>query len=231
MTESTQGHGMTHGLPGRVVVIEGPDGCGKDTQIDLVVKALKALYPGRKIVQTHEPWDVPESPDGMRIRRILKHLESEIDPGDGTIDAKKFQKLYVSDRYIHWVVLILKLLREEVIVICSRERMSTYAYGHAFGLDVEEIHSWHTLLPVPDIFVLIDTPAAICAKRMVERAKQRGEPLEFFEVEGKVERIMPSYRHIRDLGILPVVVIDGTGTRKDIHQRILREVLLIIERK
>jgi thymidylate kinase len=46
---------MTHGFPGRIVVIEGPDGCGKDTQIDLVVKALMLLHPERKIAQTHEP--------------------------------------------------------------------------------------------------------------------------------------------------------------------------------
>ncbi len=50
----------------------------------------------------------------------------------------------------HWVSLILKLLQEGAIVVCGRERMSTYAYGHAFGLDVDEIHAWHALLPVPD---------------------------------------------------------------------------------
>lgn len=219
-----------HGYSGKLIVIEGPDGCGKGTQIEMLVRALKKEHPDREVVVTHEPWDVPESPDGMRIRRILKHEESEIDPGDGRIDVAKLQKMYVCDRYMHWVCVIIPALKRGAIVICDRERMSTYAYGHAFGLDVSEIDMWHEQLPIPDRFVLLDVPATTCAERMQKRAEKNGEKLEFFEQKGKVERIMPSYRHIRDLGILPAILVDGTGSPKQVSMRIFSEVLPILER-
>lgn len=217
--------GKTLDLPGKLFVIEGPDGCGKGTQIKWLVRELRKGYPDREVVVTHEPWDEPESPDGMRIRRVLKHQETEIDPGDGHIDSKKFQKLYVGDRYLHWAILIVRKLSEGAIVICDRERMSTYAYGYAFGLDVDEIHSWHVLFPIPDKFIFLDAPAAICSERLVKRAAKRGEELEFFETTEKIKKVVGAYRHIRDTGLLPIVSVDGTGHPKQVFTRVLSEVL------
>lgn len=224
---------LFHNLPGTMIVIEGPDGCGKDTQIKMLKNELGKRYTGRRIVVTHEPWDVPESPDGMRIRRILKHQETVIDPGDDGIKPAKFQKLYVSDRYTHWVLLVLRELEAGSIVICSRERMSTYAYGYAFGLDVEEIRSWHALIPLPDVFIYLDTPADVCAQRILARAfKNRDETgLEYFETAKKLEKIIPAYRHIRDLGVLPVVAIDGGGYPRQIHEHVIIEAIRAIERR
>jgi hypothetical protein len=82
----------------------------------------------------------------------------------------------------------------------------------------------------PTIFVLIDTPAAVCAKRMVERAEQQGEPLELFEVEGSVSG---SCLHIVTYVTWEFCQRDGRWYRnsQDIHQRILKEILPIIERE
>lgn len=220
-----------HSYPGTLIVIERPDGCGKDTQIRMLVRALKKQYPGRRVITTHEPWDVPESPDGMRIRRILQHEETEIDPGDGKIEPAKFQKLYVGDRYTHWVCLLLGELKKGTIIVCSRERMSTYAYGHAFDVDINEIRFWHGLIPLPDIFIFLDTPAEICAIRVVKRAMNEGVKMEYFEKAEFIERIVTAYRHIRDLGVLPVVSVDGNAYPRLVHERVLPEAIRAIERR
>lgn len=217
--------GPAHGLPGRHIELEGLDGSGKGTQLDLLVPVLVRLFTNREVVLTHEPWDVPASPDGMRIRRILQHQEQEIDPGDGKIDPSKFQKIYVGDRYIHQVEEIRPRLKEGDIVVCDRGRLSTYGYGSAFGVPVEDIHRWHELIPIPDIIVFVDVPAEVC----VERLKGGRDQLEYFESVEKLKPVREAYLKVHTLGILPTVVVDGTGAPEVVHKKVLAEVLHAIE--
>lgn len=217
---------------GLLIVFEGPDGCGKDEQIRRLVERLRAEYPDREIVVTYEPWDVIDSPSGSRIRRLLRNQEPycEIEPGDGKIIPARFQTMYVENRYIHWAKLVLPALMRGAIVICSRERMSTYAYGRAFGVSVAEIDSWHAMLPNHDLIIFLDTPVSVCTARFVARAQEEDVELEYFETEDKIRRIVNAYRYVHRLGLLNNVTrVSGAGSRKAVHERVWPHVAKKVE--
>ncbi len=70
------------------IVIEGIDGSGKSTQIDLLQKRFQAE--GKKAMITHEPTD---GPIGKLIRSILN--------GHEEVDASVMAALYLADRLDH----------------------------------------------------------------------------------------------------------------------------------
>ncbi len=58
--------------PGRLVVLEGIDGCGKSTQLQALSAWLPAsglLPPGASLVRTREPGGTP----GEALRQLLLH--------------------------------------------------------------------------------------------------------------------------------------------------------------
>lgn len=207
---------------GKIIVIEGVDGCGKDSQFRILCDWLKSKFSHITIIETYEPWDNKEDPDGTRIRRILRHEEAEIDPGDGSINAEKFQTLYVASRFIHWVKLILKAIKKGFLVVSNRERLSTYAYGSAFGIPLEKIHSWHALLPVPDLTIYL----RVSAKTALTRLTNRPGSAEYFEKEESLKKIVNAYDLVVGEKIIPnIVTVDGEGKIEDISQEIQKQVL------
>lgn len=207
-----------------VIVLEGVDGCGKGKQTILLDQSLYDM--GRSVCTTFEPWRVPRSPDGMRIDRILQHEEKEIDPGDGTVDPLKFQTMYFADRCVHWVKEIIPALSKGKDVVSDRERFSTYAYGFAFGIPVEEIHAWHQILPVPDLMVYLKCSADI----LIGRLTKRGQEQEYFERRDRLAEVVKAYNHISEMEILPnLVVVNGEPEPEIVHQDIMAHVEKLLE--
>ena len=214
--------GLQSKLEGKVIVFEGIDGCGKDTQLELFYQRLRKEFPKLTILLTREPWDDPRSPDSMRIRRILKQTESEIDPGDGVIIPEKLQTMYVADRYIHWVKVILPGLEKKALVISNRERYSTMAYGIAFDLDIKEIQNWHKLLPEPDLIIYFKISTETALKRLNKRA----ENLEYFEKKKTLVKINQAYNFILENNLLNnIIPIDGEKKIEDVQVELWKKVL------
>lgn len=209
--------GTTLSKKGKLIVVEGADGCGKDTQVEHLEENLKKLYPKRKVVLTFEPWDHPKSPSGRRIRRIISGQESSVDPEDDGIDTEKLQTVYTADRYIHWTKFIIPALKEGNIVVSNRERMSTFAYGHAFGISLEEMVNWHSLLPDPDLVIYVK----VSVDEVVRRIQARNRNKDFFEKRKSLEKIIKSYDYVAKSGVFPnLVEVDGEGNVKEVAERI-----------
>lgn len=208
--------------PGSLLALSGIDFCGKGVQTKLLAQVFQTLLGDDSVVVTEEPWRNPQSPNGLRIDRLLRAKEfgivKEVNPGDGKLVAEAFQTLYVCDRYTHWVKLILPAMLEGKLVISDRERMSTYAYGHAFGLSLEQIHSWHVLLPPPDMTIWID----ITAEEALRRKSGRTKTVEHFEDPRSLRLTAQAYLDVFESGLIPNVVrIDGMGSTEEVFKRIL----------
>ncbi len=215
---------------GKLIVIEGIDGSGKDTQIELLEQKIKKEMPDQGILVTHEPWDSSKSPEGKRIRRILTKNERKIDPEDIGIDATKFQTLCVADRYIHWVKMILPALKKGKIVICNRERMSTFSYGHSYGIPFREMLKWHNLLPDPSLILYLK----ISPECAIERLKKRSGKTEFFEKLESLKKAAKSYDLICQKKVLKnIEVLNGEKSPELISKDIWQEIqnLLMEARK
>jgi dTMP kinase len=116
---------------GRLIALEGPDGSGKTTQIELLEKYLREL--GYEVVRTREPGgtDVSE-----KIREII------LDNDNSNMNYMCEALLYAASRAQLVSEVIKPALTSGKMVICDRFVYSSMVYqGIGRGLGVERIKS------------------------------------------------------------------------------------------
>jgi dTMP kinase len=162
---------------GRLVALEGLDGCGKTTQAGRVAEALRAR--GRDVVLTREPTD---GPFGRRIRALAR-------TGD-PLSAAQERELFTEDRREHVARVIEPALAAGRWVLTDRYFLSTVAYQGARGLDWREIlRSSEAEFPVPDVVLLFELPAAQGLARAHARGGAPDPRFEQAEYLAQVEEI------------------------------------------
>jgi dTMP kinase len=139
-------------MPGSLIVFEGLDQSGKQTQAQLLQAALTAA--GRSC----ELLSFPDysTPIGNEIHRAL-HGEHEYTPD-------VMQLLYVANRY-EMKRSIDSWLTEGRVILCDRYLASSIAYGEAQGLDPVWLTDVQRFLPAPDLTILLDIAPDVAAKR------------------------------------------------------------------
>jgi dTMP kinase len=159
---------------GKLIALEGLDGCGKSTQLAHLRARLAAR--GREVVATREPSD---GPTGQRIRAMARSGEA-ITPAE---ELRWFQ----DDRREHVARVIEPALAAGRWVITDRYFLSTVAYQGARGLDWRAIlASSEREFPAPDAALIFELPVA----EGLARASARGGPAEpVFERADYLERV------------------------------------------
>jgi dTMP kinase len=134
------------------ISLEGPDGAGKSTQADLLIRALQKM--GQDAVAVHEPGGTAL---GDTIRAVLvRQSGPPIEPW-----AEAF--LFASCRAQLVREVIDPALRRGAVVVADRFLDSTIAYqGAGRGLDIEALRQINEIAvgtTYPDLTVLLDLPA------------------------------------------------------------------------
>lgn len=133
-------------MPGRFIVLEGPDGVGKSTQAPLLAERLGALC-------TREPGGTDI---GRRIRELL------LDRATVGLDARSEALLMAADRAQHVAEQVRPALAAGRHVVADRFLYSSVAYqGYGRGLPPEEIRhlsAWAADGLEPDLVLLLDGP-------------------------------------------------------------------------
>ena len=174
------------------VSFEGPEGCGKTTQIRLLAEWLPSQ--GHDVLATREPGGTRI---GDQIRRIL------LDPAHTEMCPTTEILLFSAARaqIVHQV--ILPYLKRGGIVLCDRFADSTFAYqgyGQALDLDaLREITRFATGGLQPDVTFYLDILAEEGLKR-----KAGGDVAEWNRMERKQ---LEYHRRVRD-GYLDLVERD-----------------------
>ena len=165
--------------PGLLVVLEGIDGSGKSTQIDLLREALRKR--GISVSTAREP---SNSLWGKRIREKAKQA--------GSLSGEEQLRLFLLDRSLHFRQTLLPSLMAGNVVLLDRSYPSTYAYQGATGLSGEEILARNLrICPPPDLMLLYDLPVEAAWERL------RGRTLEpLFERVDFLHRVRTLYREI-----------------------------------
>jgi dTMP kinase len=140
---------------GRLIALEGIDGCGKSTQAKAVASALGALV-------THEPGATPL---GAQLRRLLLDPDSDSAP----VTPRAETLLMAADRAQHVAEVIEPALASGVWVVTDRYSASTIAYqgyGRELGGDgLAEVVAWATAGVEADLSVFVDVPVEVAAAR------------------------------------------------------------------
>lgn len=139
---------------GRLIAIEGIDGCGKSTQAGLLAEALGAL-------STREP-------GATDLGRALRALV--LDPSGPPAGARAEALLMAADRAQHVDEMIGPALAAGRWVVTDRFSGSTLAYqGWGRGLDPEALGpvvAWAAGGVVPDLSILVDVDPDLARQRL-----------------------------------------------------------------
>ncbi len=136
---------------GKFIVIDGPDGAGKSTQIDLVAEWLSSE--GVAVVRAQDPGGTAI---GARIRQIL------LDPAAAEMSVACETMLYMASRAQLVAEVIRPAIERGACVVCDRFVSATVAYQGAGGVDTSDVHAvadvaiGHTW---PDLTVVLDISA------------------------------------------------------------------------
>ena len=144
-------------MPGHLVVFEGLDQSGKQTQAELLRDRLKAEGHKSRLVSF---------PDyGTSIgEEIARALQGEREYGPDVM-----QLLYIANRYERKPDLH-RWLDGGLVLVCDRYVASSIAYGEAQGLDPAWLTEIQKFLPQPDITVMLDIePETAVHRKSVDR--------------------------------------------------------------
>jgi dTMP kinase len=151
---------------GRLIALEGIDGCGKSTQ----AHALAEVLGGRL---TFEPGATPV---GARLRELL------LAPDAAPPTARTEALLMAADRAEHVDRIVEPALAAGEWVVSDRYAGSTIAYqGYGRGLDLSELDGlvrWATGGLAADLSILVDVSVDVAADRLAAQGRLGADRME-----------------------------------------------------
>jgi dTMP kinase len=153
------------------ISIEGGDGTGKSTQIQLLCQWLRKQ--GREVVLCRDPGTTRL---GEAVRELLLHRN------DLNMGRTSEMLLYMAARAQMTEEVIRPALKQGKTVVSDRYLLSNVVYqGHAGGLSIAtlwEIGKVATGGLLPDVTLVLDVPLEVAASRMqrpLDRMEQQGD--------------------------------------------------------
>jgi len=198
-------------LQDKFIVLDGPDGCGKTTQAELLTGWLQSQ--GVPVSSFRDPGDTTI---GEKIRQIL------LSPEHIAMSTRTEMLLYMAARAQLWQEKIVPVLRNRKCIVLDRWVSSTCAYqGHAGGFGVDNVIKLamdSLARPWPDLTIIIDVDIKTGSKRLKGKPdRMEAKPAEYHQ---KVrEGFLALARQQENF-----IVINGTRDIESIHKKITEEV-------
>ena len=188
---------------GLFITFEGADGCGKSTQMKLLMEYL--LKKGYEIVETREPGGKGL---GEKIRDILLNY-------DGEVSNRCESFLFLADRAQNIDVIVKPAIQQGKIVLCDRHTDSSVAYqGYGRGLDINEINRLNNLSTgglKPDLTYVFDVDIETSMQRVgSQKDRMESSGKEFFN------KVRNGYLELAKKEPERIKVIDSTKPIEDV---------------
>lgn len=198
-------------MKGIFISMEGPDGSGKSTQIDLLTKYLESR--GYEIVVTREP-------GGNAISEAIREIILNKDYTEMSYMTEAL--LYASARAQLVSEVIKPALDEGKAVISDRFVDSSAVYqGMARGLGVDNVYKINEFALqgiMPDITIHLDLPASVGIARKKNQAELDRMELETLDFH---ERVAEGYRKLATLSPERIHTIDAQLPVEEIHHMVV----------
>ena len=199
--------------------MEGPDGCVKTTQANLLEKSLRQM--GFELVRTREPGGCPIS---EKIRQII------LDTENAEMCANCEALLYAASRAQHVHQVIRPAVEAGKVVLSDRFVDSSVAYqggGRAMGVDmIRQINepAVDGMLPDATVYLAIDHTTAM--NRRLNASRPDRLEMESGAFHGRVQA---AYEELIDRDRQRFIVVSGDQPVEEIARQVLRQVLKRLE--
>ncbi|MEM2875011.1 MAG: dTMP kinase [Candidatus Hadarchaeales archaeon] len=191
-------------MRGKLIAIEGADGCGKSTHARLLSNWLRSR--GYRVLLTSEPTD---SVFGRVIRDALR--------GKLTLPREAEAAIFAADRALHVSRVIKPAIRSGTIVVSERYLHSSFAYQPARGVSEEWVRRLNRCMPRPDLTIILDVPT----RETMRRVRSKGPDV--FERDSDFQRSVRE-NYLRLAREEDLVVVD-TSRPKDEVQKEIRSIV------
>lgn len=210
---------------GYIIVIEGCDGCGKETQSKLLVESLQQQ--GVRAVEFSFP--MYDSPTGKIFKNCIlgKNDVSWFDEGYDKIDPEVVCLYTAADRKYNFEM-IKEYLLQDYIVVLNRYTSSNMANQGSRYEDSEErfymyqwidkLEYWLLKLPKPDMTILLNLPNVYssCLKE---------KQLSFEMEKNNQDNILSAYLELAELyhwDVINCIENDHLRSIEEIHNEIVK---------
>ena len=214
-------------VSGKFIVVDGPDGAGKGTQIVNLARWIESE--GGNCLRTRDPGGTAV---GDRIRHVL--LDYDLSDMDATCEAL----LFMASRAQLVAEVVRPALAAGRTVICDRFISATCAYQVAAGLPREKVLELGRLAvgqTWPDLTLVLDLPPEVGFERIGRKPGQTGRrggggqvslfegtspdamerrPMEFHR------RVRALFRELPQVYPAPVVLVDAAGSEEAVFAEI-----------
>lgn len=225
-------------LSGKFIVLDGPDGSGKGTQLALLREALAAE--GLEVTQAKDPGGTEI---GDRIRELLLHR----DLSDMDVRCETF--LFMASRAQLVGQVIEPSLRAGHVVLCDRFISSTCAYQGAAGYDprrIIELGQFAVMQTWPHLTIIVDLPvekgfertgrkAHHAGKRRKKAEERQGMLISDALPDAMEARPVEYHRKVREMFLnLPesypgrVEIVDGEAEVERVHDRVMEVIRRVV---
>jgi len=186
---------------GRIIVIEGVDKAGKETQTRLLQESLKLS--GRICVVM----DFPDynTPIGVEIKAFLEgNLEYPNELKHMLLSANRWERKSEIE----------SMIEKGTIVIMNRYYQSNLVYGVSNGLNINWLANLDKGLPKEDVVIVLDVSPTVLTERST------GIDLDSFEKNQKLLlEVKKNYRKLAKQ--FKWKIINGEKSREKVHQEIM----------
>lgn len=207
-------------MSGLFITIEGPEGAGKTTVLEHIVKELRKQ--GHPVVQTREPGGIA----------IAEQIRSVILNKDNTsMDARTEALLYAAARRQHLIEKVVPALQEGSIVLCDRFVDSSLAYqGHARGLGMDEVASINAFAidgVMPQLTLLFDVRPEVGLARIHRHDGREVNRLDLEDLSFH-QKVREGYLKLAQSHKERIVVIDAEQHQENVYEEVLAQIAKVL---
>ncbi|KAF0823395.1 dTMP kinase [Cytobacillus firmus] len=196
---------------GKFITVEGPEGAGKTTIIDMLASNL--AEEGYQVLQTREPGGIEIA---EQIRSVI------LDKKNTKMDPRTEALLYAAARRQHLAEKVKPALDEGYIILCDRFIDSSLAYqGYARGLGIEEVYSINSfaiegMMPELTLYFDIDPESGLNRINQHKGREVNRLDLEKLDFHHKVRE---GYLKLMELYPERIFKIDASKPLEEVYQQ------------
>ena len=211
-----------HKYEGLLIVIEGTDGSGKSTQLELLKRSLQAQSYGVMVSE----W---------KTSRLIANVIGDAKDRN-LLNATTYSLLYAADFVDRLENQIIPALKSGFIVLLDRYYYTALARDVVRGQDIEWVKNLYEYAPEPDLVFYLDMPVDVLLKRIIgttgldfyESGRDVGFSTDFYKsFEIYQKKCLEEYNNMKSE--YNFKSIDGTKSVEEIHNYMNKEVQKVLD--